>query len=543
MSESNYKTIDTTKIQNDLDLFEAGVEGHVQTDEVVLVIGSTRSGKSTVMNILAGKEIEVQKDGWNYFIDVVGGDYAGAITATGFRPMAISHGCDACTTFPNYIIVEGKQFWDCPGFNDNRGLEVEISNAYYVNKILSYTAEGMGGVKFIIVQDSDGIGVHGGKSFTDCIETICKIFNPSQSEDFENLIDATSFVFTKVAGKTLAHETFTRDQYIKDVCEQLATNMSELDQEKLLSTETQACFAFIREMTSRGGKLNHVEVPKAYWKKCSDMRVFTDPIMCPKTGILGSVKSSVSLKKTPQVTVSNRGVVEAYNLHVAYQQKLDNLAEQQLGEELRITFGRHDHAEALSVIYEVLNVLKCDTSELAHGGATTKSKQLVRCLKKLEGSENFAELLSSINKIIDTIGTVDFILKNVLAGANFTVLSKAVREAASDYLDVREFREMRELEDVQLAFIDEENHFTTVKRALAAPVIVTGVALAVILQTVLAGILLGGNYPVGMKNNPFHETDFEFVEKVVKKIYGKPNEAAEKRLAEIKEMQKDVKKN
>ena len=57
-------------IKQNVELFDRGIEGHIHSD-AVLVLGSTGSGKSTIMNMFAGKHIEAFKEKGAFRVDVV----------------------------------------------------------------------------------------------------------------------------------------------------------------------------------------------------------------------------------------------------------------------------------------------------------------------------------------------------------------------------------------------------------------------------------------------------------------------------------------
>ena len=48
----------------------------------------------------------------------------------------IGKGIESETKFPNkFVCKDGTILWDCPGFNDSRGRETEILQAYHMNSI------------------------------------------------------------------------------------------------------------------------------------------------------------------------------------------------------------------------------------------------------------------------------------------------------------------------------------------------------------------------------------------------------------------------
>jgi energy-coupling factor transporter ATP-binding protein EcfA2 len=235
-------------IRRNVELFKVGVKDHIQND-IILVLGSSGSGKSTVMNMIAGKPLEVFEEAGDWRVDVVGKSYAGEIAAEGFLPMKIGHNGAAETNLPNYIFAAENQFWYCPVVvGHTRGCVVDISNAYYVHHILTTVGQSFAyakGVKFVIVQSSSGTREEGGRSFRYSIESICKMF-PSQS--VENLLKASTFVFTKVASKESKG-----NKYLSNVLERV-TVKSDLDNERVVN--------LLEEMKHDLAIIRHVEILK-----------------------------------------------------------------------------------------------------------------------------------------------------------------------------------------------------------------------------------------------------------------------------------------
>ena len=96
-------------------------------DESILVIGNTGSGKTSFCHFLSGSPIIVKKND-------VGGLYYDSKNGTEIRK--IGHSIESETIYPNkFICQDGTLLWDCPGFSDSRGAEMEILQAYHINSI------------------------------------------------------------------------------------------------------------------------------------------------------------------------------------------------------------------------------------------------------------------------------------------------------------------------------------------------------------------------------------------------------------------------
>lgn len=95
--------------------------------DVILTLGLTGNGKTTTTLFLTGANLKaVIKRNETYIID--DDDKIGNKTI------------QLKTTFPNLMIdpEEDVAFYDCPGFIDSSKPQYEITNAYFLNKLLSY---------------------------------------------------------------------------------------------------------------------------------------------------------------------------------------------------------------------------------------------------------------------------------------------------------------------------------------------------------------------------------------------------------------------
>ncbi len=240
-------------IRNNYELFKNGVKGHI-SNEIVLLLGSTGCGKSTIMNLLAGQRMEILEINGDIRLDVVHKDYAGIIRADQFEPMSIGHSGDSETNFPNYVMTANKQFWDCPGFGDTREPDVEISNNSYINYLLKQVMyptqsennnQGIRGVQLLIVQSYSSTLDEGGKAFRETIENICQMF-PQVST--ENLVQASTFVFTKVGQREPKGE-----KYLANILKRVSVEET---------AENKRLISFLEVMKNKLSLVKHLEIPK-----------------------------------------------------------------------------------------------------------------------------------------------------------------------------------------------------------------------------------------------------------------------------------------
>lgn len=97
--------------------------------DIVLIIGETGTGKSTVVNYLSGCKMEPRKEGGRRQVIVSPSSPIREI-------MPIGH-TDSKTLIPQiHSHAGGPTFCDCPGFFDDRGAEINISNAVNIKNLV-----------------------------------------------------------------------------------------------------------------------------------------------------------------------------------------------------------------------------------------------------------------------------------------------------------------------------------------------------------------------------------------------------------------------
>ncbi|WP_341751254.1 hypothetical protein [Candidatus Tisiphia endosymbiont of Piscicola geometra] len=163
----------------------------LEEKENTIIIGNTRGGKSTVINYLLSNPLKVTKldpnakgkDGKVLKIFAVDPTAGPEIGATG----------GSMTTVPKkWYNPDGaykKAIWDCPGFGDNRGPAVEISNAYLLSKLLSNARN----IKIVLVSDIDDITSDNPAGFVRLIKQVNYLFG-----DLDKIKNCSVLLVTKV---------------------------------------------------------------------------------------------------------------------------------------------------------------------------------------------------------------------------------------------------------------------------------------------------------------------------------------------------------
>jgi len=99
--------------------------GRASNQDITVLVGPTRAGKSTLINYLLEHKLELKKT-------KNGPEFS--TTAGGAK---IFHGVESGTSFPVFCGNLGdRQLWDIPGLNDTAGGTNELSNTFYIINLL-----------------------------------------------------------------------------------------------------------------------------------------------------------------------------------------------------------------------------------------------------------------------------------------------------------------------------------------------------------------------------------------------------------------------
>ncbi|KAF0512857.1 Macrophage receptor MARCO [Gigaspora margarita] len=109
-----------------LQLLEEGEEKVVlgSQKDLILILGVTSLGKSTLAQFLKGNTNLKSKISRGLFI-IVGDE-------------RIQGGLESKTIFPELIDEGENVFYDCPGFEDMRGIDKDISSTYFIKKVIDH---------------------------------------------------------------------------------------------------------------------------------------------------------------------------------------------------------------------------------------------------------------------------------------------------------------------------------------------------------------------------------------------------------------------
>ncbi|XP_034951234.1 uncharacterized protein [Chelonus insularis] len=151
---------------------------HDEHEEVVLVMGNTGAGKTTVISALVGRKLKsIRQDGYFVIVDEDG---------------KIGNGTSSRTLIPE-LMTDFKRnvtYVDCAGFRDNRDVEHEISSVYFQNILMNQVKR----IKLTLIINYDSLKINGNKNdFDDLMEHIGEFI-----KDIPKFHNGIAIVATKV---------------------------------------------------------------------------------------------------------------------------------------------------------------------------------------------------------------------------------------------------------------------------------------------------------------------------------------------------------
>ena len=106
--------------------------------DAVFFMGDTGVGKSTLMTYTLGEKLTISQIGLKP-------NLSGPLNSK----IKIGHEKYSETSVPNQQMIDGKSFYDCPGFNDNKSRECDIANSFYLQRLFDLYER----VKLVMVID------------------------------------------------------------------------------------------------------------------------------------------------------------------------------------------------------------------------------------------------------------------------------------------------------------------------------------------------------------------------------------------------------
>nr|CAG8507001.1 14005_t:CDS:2 [Entrophospora candida] len=150
----------------------------LQQEEMVIIIGDTGEGKSSLLNYLAEVPLFGKKGkGFGRFV-IYAEDPLG--------DSEITNGSVSKTSLPS----GWKEYWDCPGFGDTRGEVQDIVNAYSIYKLIKSAKK----IKVLVTVSETTITGSRSRSFLNLIHNVGETF---KNMDENKLVQGLCLVVTK----------------------------------------------------------------------------------------------------------------------------------------------------------------------------------------------------------------------------------------------------------------------------------------------------------------------------------------------------------
>lgn len=162
--------------------------------DIIVVLGNTGAGKSTLVNYLAGKPLK--------FIQC---DRIELENTADSEAMAIGNKGGSCTSIPQFIQMKdefGSLIYDFPGLEDTGGFFVNLMNASFIKKVI----ENAKTVKLIFVANKGAFMTDRAKSLKIFSEVVEKLIPESDNRGFK--IEENSCLVVSNVKSSWTDETF-----------------------------------------------------------------------------------------------------------------------------------------------------------------------------------------------------------------------------------------------------------------------------------------------------------------------------------------------
>ncbi|XP_043474195.1 uncharacterized protein LOC122506202 [Leptopilina heterotoma] len=178
------------ELNSSLSKAEEYMENQSMNEDSAIFFGNTRSGRSTLINYLMGNKLEVKsysKFGPKVIMKADNESIGPEISIGSLSTTATPKGWTS-KTFPNLTL------WDVPGFDDNRGTVQDVTNSFYLYRLVKSVKS----LKIILVVFIKDITQDNTQQFLSLLTTIKNLFGNQFKDSFKSI----SVIFTKVPATT-----------------------------------------------------------------------------------------------------------------------------------------------------------------------------------------------------------------------------------------------------------------------------------------------------------------------------------------------------
>ncbi len=345
-------------------------EGYCDADEeeITMVIGSTRCGKSTTINLLLGNSLISRTEGSGLGKKI-------AIVKAKDDPdelyPVIGTKSTSETTIPVKYTFDNKALWDCPGFGDTRGAQQEIINAWFVNRLFTTASK----VKVInICAATSFVGTDNVKEFEKYIQQIEDVFGKKQIAGIQSVL-----VFTKTDSRFSAEDY--KQESLKKI-EELYPSNQEIQKFFENTTATK-----IDKVNSEGVALGKDYIPELL--KLCDATAYQE--MQPHVGVDDAAKVYLHQSIVDVSKAAMQNMLSAYK--TAYNESLTNA--------LELIYKKGCISKELPIVLKEFDEAKLKAQELEN-----EAPAIIKELDTLKEISNFVlKIIPENNNIRELIAT------------------------------------------------------------------------------------------------------------------------------------------
>ena len=212
--EKNFRLEDLRRLEQALHTASAYMTSQARHEDTAIFIGSTRSGKSSLINYLIGNKLIGKK------VSIC--KPVALIKADNSPGPQIGIGSTSETAIPSRWDsrkLSGLGIWDAPGFDDNRGVVQDITNAFYINELF----KNIKSARIVLVTDINDIANDSIRPFLSLLNSVEHILKERMRDCFSSV----AVIFTKVPD--YLHDNRVDKKFINELLKEQFLSCSAID--------------------------------------------------------------------------------------------------------------------------------------------------------------------------------------------------------------------------------------------------------------------------------------------------------------------------